>query len=188
VVQGEVFVGEIDLRFEVSLDPDQPGAQVIQVTGEVAEELVRRLSGAFGCAGTDQVDDRFGLRQVKLAVEEGALGELARPRRPGARPQHGFECLPQDDRAAVAVQLENVLSRVTVRRAHEHGQRLVDELPAGADRAAVVHVVCLPGAAAMPPEHHPGDRLRGGAADPDHADASDARRRCNGSDRLIGVH
>ena len=48
------------------------------------ERARRRARRGFG-AGVDQVGDGLGLRQVELVVEEGALGELARPGEAQAR-------------------------------------------------------------------------------------------------------
>ena len=52
---------------------------------ETAFELfVRGTQRQIG-PGADQIDDRFGLGQIHLPVEEGALGEFPRPRRRAPR-------------------------------------------------------------------------------------------------------
>ena len=87
-------------------------------------------------ARVDQVGDGLGLREVELVVEEGALGELARPamRRSGqarlARRivtlARGLEAAReqqlQHDRAAVRLQLEDVFAGVRMRRRKEDRQ------------------------------------------------------------------
>ena len=65
---------------------------------------------------THHVEHRLGLAQVEPAVEEGAQGELAAPGRPRALAQRQLDHGLQRGRAAVAMDLEDVLGGEGVRR------------------------------------------------------------------------
>jgi hypothetical protein len=84
----DVFVGKIQRRLDVHPQLRQRFDYGVDAPGKLA------IQGAAGgarrgiAAGGDQVGNRFGLGQVELVVEEGALGELAGTR-PRARPAPG---------------------------------------------------------------------------------------------------
>ena len=63
----------------------------------------------------DHVDKPFRRGEGELAVEEGALGELAPLRQAAAQREGAAEDTPRDARAAVAVQLHHVFAREAVR-------------------------------------------------------------------------
>ena len=76
----DLLLGEVERGLDQHAQLDQLVAQRVDLLRERAgERAARRARGRFG-AGLDQVADRFGLRQVELAVEKGPLGELARLR------------------------------------------------------------------------------------------------------------
>ena len=79
---------------------------------EFAVEAAQRgARGGFGPA-RDEIGDRFGLREVELAVEERAFGEFAGPRVARAELDETREQESQHDGAAVRVQLEHVFAGV----------------------------------------------------------------------------
>ena len=85
---------------------------------------LRRLARA----GIDQIRNRFGLRQIELVVEKGALREFARMGQSRAKLQHSRDYSLHDHRSAVPVQLEHVLARVGMRRRKEQREACVDRL------------------------------------------------------------
>ena len=86
----------------------------------------RAARAAASLPARDQVGDRFGLREVELAFEEGALGELARARARAPSAQAAREQLREHDRAAVRLQLDHVFAGVGVRRAEIQRDAVVD--------------------------------------------------------------
>ena len=73
------------------------------------------------CARIDEIDHRLGGGKVELAVQEGALGELAATRqtRPGG--ETCFQNAPRRHAAAMALELDHVLTRIGMRPLeHQH--------------------------------------------------------------------
>ena len=103
----DLFLGEVDCGFDVQAQPDQFFGErvdgVAEATGHRAKRGPRRLRRA----APDQVGDGLGLHQVQLAVQEGALRELARLGEPCAEIDDGFDEHRYEHRAAVALQLQN---------------------------------------------------------------------------------
>ena len=91
-------------------------------------------------AGVDQVCDRLGLREVNPPVEECALGEFPRQGQPGSGIEHRIEHGPRGLHAAVAVDLNDVLTGKRRRGAHDGYHHLVDPLRAVHDVAVVDRV------------------------------------------------
>ena len=132
---GKSSVASTSMRSSISAS----ASASISLRERAVERARGRARRRFG-AGVDQVGDGFGLGQVELVVEEGALGEFARPgdaqaRR--ARPVRrridrggGLEAAReqqlQHDRAAVRLQLEHVFAGVRVRRREVERQALID--------------------------------------------------------------
>jgi len=89
-------------------------------------------------ARVDQVGDRLGLCQVDLPVLEGALGEFAGPRQPGAEADGPPDQQVHDHRPAVALQLQHVLAgeRVGFRKMERDAG--VDGSPAASRKRAKV--------------------------------------------------
>ena len=86
---------------------------------------------ACGGAGVDEVDDALGLREIELAVEIRAPRELAGLGDARAELEAALQQQPQHDRAAVAVQLEHVLTRVRLRAPEKERDALVDGFAVG---------------------------------------------------------
>ena len=86
---------------------------------------VHRLA-AFG---VDQVGHRLGLAQLHFAVEEGALGELARLGGADTELQDRLEYRLRDQHPAVAGDLGRLLAGIGSGLVKKSDQHLVDRLP-----------------------------------------------------------
>ena len=80
--------------------------------------------GAFA-PRADHPHHALGLRQINAPVQKRPVGELARLGHPRARRHQQPQNLADQRLRSVAVNLRHVLPRVAVRRAHQHGHRLV---------------------------------------------------------------
>ena len=90
-----------------------------------------RGAGGAGVACGDQVGDGFGLCEVELAVEEGALAELAGACMARAeRGAFGHDAL-EDDGTAVRLQFDDVLAGEARGRGEEQGDAVVEDFIAG---------------------------------------------------------
>ena len=76
----DVFIREVDISLEVGDERNQIFAQLGNFLAQPAFELFRRRAKRQIGLGPNQVDDRFGLRQVEFAIEKSALGEFTRTR------------------------------------------------------------------------------------------------------------
>ena len=72
--------------------------------------------------GIDEVRDRLGLGEVELAVEERPFGELARPGRARAEGEDPAGHPVEDNRAAVTLKLQRVLTGIGVRGGKPEGE------------------------------------------------------------------
>ena len=138
---------EIDFLFgkvDRGLDPDAQADRRLgdraHAIGERAVETAhRRPRGRFG-AGRDQIGDRFGLGQIEASVEERALGEFAGSRLARAELDHAREQPAQCDRAAVRLQLDDVLAGERMRRREVDQQAVIDRLAVGIEEPAEMRV------------------------------------------------
>ena len=131
VVHGFVdlrLVRIVDRRFDRGAHVEQQILRGRDAPADAAAELFERGFAAVLGLRVDHVHHRLRLRKIKLAVQKGALGKLARLRRHSARfgqrfkhGAHGFE-------SAVAMQLEHVLAGIAFRRAEQHRHAVVDGL------------------------------------------------------------
>ena len=107
-VQG--FVGEIDRRFHMHAQRRQAVGECIDASREHALQRASRRARRARVGSGDQVGDGLGLGQVEAIVEEGALAEFARPRRPRAQRAGACDQLLQHHRAAVRLQFDHVFA------------------------------------------------------------------------------
>ncbi len=124
----DFFFGKVDRRLDMDTRLDQGIEQGLDPPGKLAGQRALGGAGGGGAAGGDQVGHRFGLGQVEFAFQEGALGELAWPRRAGAELVEPGQQQVEQDRVAVAVQLDHVLAGVGRRRRKDQHQAPVDDL------------------------------------------------------------
>ena len=171
----QVLVGEVDHRLEMGERADQVPAPPVIERRQRAARLAHRLAALGLGLGVDQVGDRLDLREVELAGEEGAAGEVARPGGGEARDAPEREPDRLDRRPpAMEVELDEVLAGIARRRRE-------------AEREPVVEDLAGPGVAEFhahrPPRRRrgePGQAFeRGGGArpgDPEHRDGAPSRR------------
>src|SRR5690606_26193967 len=135
-------------------------------------ERARGAPRGLRARGVDEIRHGFRLGEVEAIVEEGAPREFARLREAGAEAHAPARDLAQHHRAAMALQLEDVLARVGARPGEEEGDPLVEEGAALAAEPAEARVARHEGAA--------GDGLRDGggerARDAHDANTAAARR------------
>ena len=75
----------------------------------------------------DEIEDGLRLGVVQPSVEKGALGEFAAPRKPGSRRKASREDTARRDRSAVALELDDILARVAVRRLEEENNGFIEK-------------------------------------------------------------
>ena len=136
--------------------------------------------------GLDQIGHRLGLHEVHPAVDERPQGELARLRQACAGADDGFHDLPQQQRAAVAADLDYVLAGIRRRSGKVGGDHLVQRplQVRGADHGrerGVPRLQVMPGA-----QDRAGSAGGRRAADAHHPDAAPAGRRGHRDDRVVG--
>jgi hypothetical protein len=85
----------------------------------------RRLVGLRG-GGVDEIGHRLGLRQVHLAIQEGALGELARLGHAGAVIEQALQHHLRREVAPVARDLDEVFPGGGIGRAEDGDDDLID--------------------------------------------------------------
>ena len=111
-----VLVREVDRRLHVGAKFHHLRRERVHLAREHARQRAQRRARGLRGARRDQVRDRLRLHEVELAVVEGALGKLARPRQARAELHGARDEQVHDHRAAVAVQLEHVLAGEGIRR------------------------------------------------------------------------
>jgi hypothetical protein len=136
-------------------------------------------------ARTHHVKHGFGLAEVKPAVQEGAQRELTASGRARAAAKRQFDHGPQRGRAAMTVDLEDVLGGVGVGGSHVDGEHLV-HAPARrlVDHVAVDQVVRRPSRAAHRPHQRASYLQRTGTAEAHDTHAALPGRRGDGDDRI----
>ena len=80
----DFFVGKIDGRFDEHAQIRDLRLQLGDARREFALHGTHRGARRGRGAGIDQIGNGFGLRNIDLAVQEGALAELAGPRHAAA--------------------------------------------------------------------------------------------------------
>ena len=133
---GELRVGEkidfllrkIDGGLDIGAQLDQRIGEALHHAGELALQRAHGGARRLARAGIDEIGDGFGLRQIDLVVVKGALGEFTGPRAPRAELQAARDQRFEDDRAAMALQLEHVLAGVGMRAGKEQREADVDGL------------------------------------------------------------
>jgi hypothetical protein len=85
----------------------------------------------------DEVDDRFGLRQVELPVFEGALSELAGSRQPGTASDEGGQNLINNPHVPVTGEFRRVLASVRMGSGPKSGDKVINWFPVGSAEPTV---------------------------------------------------
>ena len=185
----DVFLGEINVRFDVGQRLEHFVAQLVDALGELAGELfVGGAQGQFG-AGVDQIGDGFGLRQVNAPVEKGAAGELAGLGQARAVREHGVQDHFRGQNPAVAGDLDHILAREGARGAHDGEQGLIHVCPSRTTWPK--WMVCVAAADGLAGSFAGGAKERSatasacGAREADDGQPAFAERRGNRSDGVV---
>ena len=93
---------------------------------EFSGNLPGGVGGGVGSVRLNQVDHRFRLGQVQLAVQKGPLGEFTPLGGPCACPIQGVQTCRQHGGGAMAVKFHRVLSRIAVGSAGDRCHTLVN--------------------------------------------------------------
>ena len=182
-----LILGEIDRRLEVRDEPEALLPHGVDLPREMTREMPLRHAQRAIRARAHDLHDRLRLREVEASGEERPLRELAALREPRARGEHEREHAAHDDAAAVARELDDILARIGVRRAHDEREHLVDGRAVRCDDMTVEHALraCVREPLARDRTEHPvRDRERARTADAQHADARFPGRRRDGSNRI----
>ena len=171
----QILVGEVDDRLQMGERADQVPAPPVIERRQSAARLAHRLAALGLGLGVDQVGDCLDPREVELAGEEGAAGEVARPGRGEAVDPPEREPDRLDRRpTAMEVELDEVLAGIARRRREAEREPVVEDLagPGVAD----FHAHRAP----RRRRGEPGQAFeRGGGArpgDPEHRDRAPPRR------------
>ena len=140
-----------------------------------------RCSRGRRCTRADQIGHGFGLRDVHLAVQKGALAELARPRHPATELERPLQQQIHHQRAAVPLQFQDVLTGERCGAGKYTGEALIDAIAASVEKIRASRArrggSCMPRIARA---------IRGtsGTGNPNDADGASAR---GGRDGDYGV-
>src|SRR5262249_3615066 len=96
--------------------------------GEFTLERTQRRTRCLRRRGIDEIGDGFCLCQVELVIQECTLGELTGLRQPRTKLHTALDQQVHDQRAAVALQLKQILAGVGTWRRKEQRDPFVDEL------------------------------------------------------------
>ena len=183
----DIVFGEVDAGFHDGDQIDQLLLDGLQALGQRAFELAGRDLRLVERLRVDEVANGFGLGQVDASVEEGAHGELAGLGQARAAGERHLDNVTQNDRRAVAGDLDYVVGGVGVRLGEEGDDDFVDALACGGIdqfaevRAAGLELVLRSAAWAA-------RCSRFGTGETHHTDAAAARRRGDGDDGVVEVH
>jgi hypothetical protein len=130
-----LIVSEVDDSLRVRKTGNYFLSPALVLSAELAVHLSQRLPPLRLCLGLEQVREALHGRQIHLSVRMRAPGEVARRRRAqpkrllkalksGERPRH-------DGRAAMNVELDNVLAREGRGAGDGEHHGSIDELPSG---------------------------------------------------------
>ena len=84
----DFFFGEIDGRLDMHPQLGQRLGQLMHASGKLAFERTQRGTRCTAAGGINEIRNRFGLGEIELAVEVGALRELTGLRTTRAQFKH----------------------------------------------------------------------------------------------------
>ncbi len=167
----DFFLGKIDGRLDPEPQQQHGLGEFVHARGELALQRAQRRARCLRGSAVDQVGNRFGLREVELVVEVGALRELACRRRARAERQHPLLQQLHHHGPAVPLQLEHVFAGERMRARKEQRQTGVDGCAVGVEKLAqlgtawfrhgpeqgrAIACVCGPDTRTMPMPPRPG--------------------------------
>ena len=124
----DFFLGKIERGFEPRAHAHDRIEQRLHAIGKFALETSHRGACASFAAAGDQIGDRFGLRQIELAVEKCAFGEFAGPRRTSAESERATQKLVEHDRTSVRMKFDDILAGERPRRREVNGETAIERL------------------------------------------------------------
>ncbi len=176
----DLFLGKIQRRLDQHAQVDQAVANAVDLLGKTARQRSHRRARRSGGRGLDQVGHAFGLREVQLAVQEGTAGEFTRLRQSRAELQAALQQQLHDHRAAMPLQLDDILAGEGSRPGEEKTKALVDRLARFIEEAGKAGDAGLRFASGQ----RAGEIPQAAAGHAHDTDASPARRRRDGSNRV----
>ena len=192
-----LFFGEVQRGLHQRTQAHGALAQGVDLVGERAGQAAPGRARCGLGAGVDQVGHGFGLGQVQLVVQEGALGELTRAGQAqvwaaglagagvqlSGRLQAAGQQQLQHHRATVGLQFQHILTGVGVRRGEPQRQALVDNLAIGRPERQVAGLAWWQRAAAQ----RFNQRCKAHAGHPHDAHRTAARGGGDGGDGVLLV-
>ena len=179
----DLLLREVERRLDERAQLDQLIDEVSDRGRELALKAAHRAARRGLGGRLDDVRDRLGLCEIELVVEERPPGELARLGETGAELEAAPQEHLQDHRAAVALELEDVLGGVRVRRGKVEGDAIVDRRARRIAEARARRMTWF----GQQPEQLRREGLEARAGHADHADARAPRRGGDRGDRVGGA-
>ena len=106
----DFFIGKIKRSLDKSAQFHKLIKQRSDLPGKTTLQRAYGTACGYRCRRVDEVDHRFGLSQIELAVEKSTAGELPRLGEAGAQIEASGQQHLHDYRPAVPLQLQNIFS------------------------------------------------------------------------------
>jgi hypothetical protein len=123
----EIFVRKINVRFNQGKEVPNTLPDGFEPMGDGAVALMLGKGDRCFRFCTDDIDDRFGLKEIDPAIEERTPGKLPRFGQTGPAAKDRLQQLLHDDRPSVTVNFRNIFTGKTARRAHDDDQNLIEQ-------------------------------------------------------------
>ena len=180
------LVRKIDRGLQARGKFEQRRIDLVNARRQSAFELIESRARLQRRDGFDEILYGLCLHQIDTSMQIGAKRELARLGQPRSRLHGGVDDRAQEHGAAVRADLQDVFTRVGMRRGKERQHRAIDR---GLARTHMRER----GVPGLQRRRSPGQRQRDVAcrrsADANDPDAATAWRRCDRHDRIVGgVH
>ena len=121
-----MFIGVFDGDFYTRKKGDEGVTLFSDGRAKRAGELSDRRFEKRAVAGVDDIENGFGLSEVKFAVEEGATGKLAGLSGSGAGVDYKREYFAGNEQSAVAIDFQDVVRGIRMGRGKESSGNLVE--------------------------------------------------------------
>ena len=125
-----IFIGIIQDGVEVAAKIHQIIVNGHQLLLQLATHLAGSIGGGIGGVRFDQIDHRFGLGQIQMAVQKSPLGKFAPLGRLCSGDVQAFQGSGKNGRGAVAVKFHRILAGVAVGIPGNDGAARVDDAAA----------------------------------------------------------
>ena len=132
---GQVVLVNVERMLDLRRKVERRLVECLQFATPAARQSLERGIGGSLRLRVDEVQDRFRLVVVELAVEKRPLREFAASRQPGAGGQAGRKNPTRRDRATMALELDDVFARVAAGTLEGQDDGLVEK-SGGASRTS----------------------------------------------------